>query len=361
MDTSYNDNSGWRPEPKEPKMRPLQEILFRMPDGWGEILDTSVHPSGASDPACRRRFMYDKRLGWHKPSWSESLDAGDIFHKIMKSLYGGCSIKRAIKGTQEDRLVEIHEMEIRYFEKYPDRKPFEFTDQKKALSLGAAMASAFNEAYPLPTTWKVKAAEQTITMPLEQVGVPGILEGALDAVIQVKGGDKYWIIDHKHTGSTPAERATSLSFDVQSQLYRALWNSAHPDKQVVGVIHNIISKPGIRQKKTETFEDYVGRYFKWFEEQGMANPGQPPALQSFVAFTSPPLHRNEELLEQIRPVAQLSVATPSLVTYPRVGSAYAGCLKRGKVCPYISLCQSTPQAWCDILQTQGFIKKKQKS
>jgi len=343
-------------------MTDLAHELFKMPDGWGKVFKPAIHPSSASLPSCPRRFMYAVRLGWRFPEWSEALSIGKVFHSVMEQIYRGNSIEAAVQTTMEAASLLWNERSQRLLMEANVEDPppsvlqavkandARMATERKAVAVGVALASAFQERHPISDAWQIIEVEKTL------VDKDRGIEGTLDAVIHTTSNDGVWIVDHKTTGGDPADRAACASFDVQSELYRHLWSQEHDAP--FGVIHNIVRKPAIRLKRNETVAEYVERVLADLDDKAMANPQRPPILQSYVAFTSPPLDQNGELISLLMPLAHEHTRRVSeLSEWPRCGNAYAGCYSQTRLCPYMKLCQASPRRWYELLTNSGFEKK----
>jgi len=339
-------------------MRDLLEVLSRMPNSLGRLRKTALHPSGVRLPACPRRFLYSTRLGWRKADWREALSAGNILHRAMAVYYTGQPPATSVEQACKEAKLELAEEQALWAQEHPEDPFMDTRKREKAIGLGGMMGRVLMEAFPLPDTCDVVAIEQTLKSPDSwKAFCPVPIIGTVDAVLYDRTKEQYWLVDHKSTSDKPAQRAANLTFDVQAQLYRALWNSVHPERRVSGVIHNIIGKPGIRVKKGEKFEDYLDRCFEWYDKQALADPHEPPVQQSYVSFISPVLDKNDELQGLMSEVGRWHKRAVSLDSYPRVGQSFQACNELGgHVCPFMPLCLRQPSAWAEVLTKYHFNK-----
>jgi len=343
----------------------LSRLLRGMKDGIGKVFTPNVHPSGAHEPTCKRAFLFAKRLGWYKPRWSEALYAGTAMHEVLSRTYQGTEIDIASEQIRSEANLSIAKSQASYEADNPGEKAPDYDEVKKAASLGTVMASAYDHAFPMPTSWDVIAVEQTIQRELSPVlGVSAPpLVGTMDLVIHdpTNPVGPYWLLDYKSCSEKPSYRATGLTYAIQPRLYRALWNAAHPDKKLAGVIHGIVQKPTIRRKTKsgETWPQYYDRCLQWYEDQMLTNPDDPPIIRSRIAFLTPPLEKDLELHELLRKLAALSVPNPDLSTFYRCGNHHVCVDARfRRVCPYFPFCSAEdPRRWENIFETRGFLKR----
>jgi hypothetical protein len=338
-------------------MSDFEKFLEDLPDGWGRIYKPNIHPSSVKQPSCLRRFMFATRLGWCQPfEFREALTVGSIFHRVMQLTREGADPTTAAGITREQYEREMADQKAATAEL---DTPFPEDKYTKAIALGVALGVAFNEAFPLRET--VLRTELTISVDIDNEMFHGLtIEGTLDTVVKDAEGS-LWIEDHKSTSLTPSDRAEGLTFDTQSQLYRYLLDTHLGGKPAVkGVIHNIIKKPGIRQRtkqKPETLDEYVERALKEYDLQSCKDPNHPPMLRSHVRFTSPPLLENGELLTSIIQRSWINQAPLTLNGFPRCGYSYGGCVVDRRVCPYMPLCKrENPKDWLQVLQ-RSFTKR----
>ncbi len=342
----------------------LPKILREMPDGWGRDYSPNLHPSGAKYPNCLRAFFYAKRMGWVKPEFHEALNIGTVFHEAMARIRSGQTTDQACQSTYQRNMIELEALRKDYEDSHEgERHPLHFK-MEKAIAMGVMLASVWNNHYPVPSTIQTLAIEQQLRITLGEVSefLDGYLMGTIDTAFYYPRSERVWLEDHKTTSISPDERRRGLTFDIQTILYRALWDAAHPDQKAYGVIHNIIRKPTIRQRKQrqpETLEDYVSRCFEWYEEKFLGDPQHPPMIQSMVAFTRPPLAEDAEIIRLLQRLCQCHyVDRPVLSSFPRVGTSFGGCHGTyGKTCPYMDLCErEDPAHWFNVLISSGYAK-----
>jgi len=200
-----------------------------------------------------------------------------------------------------------------------------------AISMGhltVELMPLINEAYP---EIEVLAVEKLLAadLPTEVGKHPCVCR--VDALLVDHRRKECWIEDHKSTGADPRIRASSCSFEFPVRLYRliveanaGLLRLPYP---LVGFRHNIIQKPGIRQKQHETREEFLHRYRCWLTsteeytnlEAGRRAKNEYPYLCSFLRFYEPTY--SHEFLIQLREAYSLATRAPYPDNFPRVSCA----------------------------------------
>jgi hypothetical protein len=311
--------------------------------------------------------MYSTRLGWFRESYSGALTAGSVFHLFMEYIYRRKSVEVATHFVTETSSQILADLAATLEERVtsPDGFGVAAVDSiiagcRKDLALGLMLGTVFANNFPLPPQHKVLGVEQQLEIALDEFGIHTPLRGTLDAIV-APADNRSLIHDHKTTGYSPTSRVEVAPFEVQTKLYRPLWNafaSKHGQPPAIGVVHNVIKKPTIRQKKTETFDDYVARCFDQYDMKALNDPYDPPMLQSTVTFTHPPLRDDKELLTLLRERSHWHLRQMLLENFPRCGHYIKACSDFGKPCPYAALCRvEDPAAWFDILMKEGFKKR----
>jgi hypothetical protein len=282
-------------------------------------------------------------------------------HALMAYVRSGKSVEWATHVLEAEFDLSVAELRNQWaasHENDPDPgKCPDFDEERKTFALGVMMGQVLAESFPLEAGTEVLAVEQSIELPLHPFNLSGMLTGTIDCVLREKDG-QVWIEDFKSTSKLPRDRAMSLPFDVQTRLYRALWEAAHPDTPAYGAIHTIIQKPSIRQRtarQPETLDEYVQRAREDLANRALATPNTPPVLRSYVPYREH-LSKDTELLNLLKQRSLISTCPPrTLEDWPRCGASHI-CDGWGNSegCPYISLCRSEPPQWPSILTREGF-------
>ena len=105
-----------------------------------------------------------------------------------------------------------------------------------------------------PKIWKQQYVEQPFSL---QIGdLPVKLFGVIDMVSLKK--DSLWVDEHKTASQITKNYIDRLPMDLQAQVYPAFIERCL-GKKLSGVCYNIIRKVTIRQKKNETFPQFIDR------------------------------------------------------------------------------------------------------
>ncbi|RLG39357.1 MAG: hypothetical protein DRO01_05870 [Thermoproteota archaeon] len=340
----------------------ILQILKQMPDGWGKpISPCPIHPSSCFLPPCRRRLLYERRLGWHKVRWRRALDIGSVFHDYMALCF--TKPEDDIQRLQGAVKLSAFERIDRLAEEYPiEFQEREIEQARRDVILALTMGQIFLNMYPVNPAWQPLLVEQTIKADISRLTnvEPTILLGTPDIVIKDTEKNEVWIVDYKTTSQRPAEITSTLVFDSQCILYKFLWDAtplARKHGKAVGFIHCIIQKPTIRPRRGETFEDYLNRCIHdFYDIQMLRTPHSSPIMRSFVRLSRPSLSKDDELITQLHDIALWHTKPISLAGFPRLGNRFAGCIRNGRRCPYTDFCLNSPRVWYDLLISGGFEK-----
>jgi len=333
---------------------PLLNILGDLPPEWQPHYHDVLHPSSLSaNPPCPRAYLYANRLRWLPYShYKGAANLGTFTHKMFAILFAGGSFTAAVDVAAQ-RLAE----DIRT----ANWTPAQQADAALRFNVARAIVAQWLYTYGHPQEkidsgeWTVLAIEQTAQIVLNELyNVRGVMVGTVDLAILThpkgKGeetpapGD-VWLWDHKTCSESAPERARGMCFDVQSKCYRLLWDATHRDMPAVGIVHNILMKPGIRLKQKELVEDYILRVGDWFKAKLESDPSAYPVARSFQRFMTP-LQGDLELGVIITSAAGWASKPAELYTFPRNRLA---CRQHNRMCPYIHLCESCTSRWPTLL------------
>ncbi len=322
---------------------------------------------------CPRKFLYRYKLGISSRVYQPSLHTGQVFHRILQSLF---------MGTPREEALESFKQYLHQFcnKILATADECGFTPNGKSVASvvkaaeedynkARAMAVAFMSFKPFDwSKWEILTTPDgtpcvELLLEAKVKGIPVPLIAPCDLALLKKDTKEVWIVDHKTTSTDTKARAQSVKISPQIALYRLVlqchieaWaeeHSKYKGLRVVGSIHNIVKKPTIKYcKKDATFQAYIERVTEWYKEKHEADPTHSPILQSETYFSGPVLTR--EIWIRLRQQARASRAAPDLDRFYRAGD-YA-CHEFNSVCPYLDLCDSSPVMWPDIVRTRFDIK-----
>lgn len=86
----------------------------------------------------------------------------------------------------------------------------------------------------------------------------------LDNVIVKTKNKENWLHEFKTSKYITLDYILSVQADMQTAIGFHLWNILRPKTPLKGIVYDIVRKPSIRQKKTETKEQYLERLGEWY-------------------------------------------------------------------------------------------------
>lgn len=325
---------------------------------------------------CPRKFLYRERLGLKPKGYSSALSIGQVFHRVLQAMFTGQPPEEALDAAsamaqktaceirgQADEVGMVGNHDAESLVKKAEE------DYHKA----RAMAWAFMQFAPFDwSEWEILTHPDGTPMVecLLSATIPGIsvpLVAPCDLALVNKDTREVWIVDHKTTSMNTRDRANSVRISAQMSLYRLVlqchldaWARTgeqgvplyreEPQREVVGSIHNIVKKPGIKYcpltKDKEGFPHYLDRLLTWYKETHAADPKNSPIFQSQTRFSEPVLP--DEVYLRLRQMARASRAAPDIHRFYRAGD-YA-CLNFNSVCPFLCLCSSAPAMWPGLIR-----------
>lgn len=223
--------------------------------------------------ACRRAYELKYVEGLEPVQKAEALQTGLSYHKLLEELYAS--------GSLDD--IE------------------EFTKEK-------AMATAYQKyIYP---KFKVKACEEWQTFNL----ITGdTLVGRVDGI-----AEDGRLVEHKTTSSDITEEYEyNLQWDEQMLAYMMMTGARE-------IYYTVCKKPTIRQKKTETDEEFFNRMVEWYDEDTDS--------KIRVLLIS---RTDEEVEEFMDAVSKMATEMNTTDHYYR-NTAY--CKQWGRMCDYAPIC-----------------------
>lgn len=82
------------------------------------------------------------------------------------------------------------------------------------------------------------------------------LQGKIDALVQIEG--QYWLVEYKTASQINEDYFNRIELDEQVSTYMYAAQKAF-NIQIAGIIYRVLKKPSIRQKKTESLEQFCQR------------------------------------------------------------------------------------------------------
>lgn len=317
---------------------------------------------------CPRKFLYEYKLGIKPRRYESALTMGTIVHKVLEALFTGqppteaLSVCERLLAKEQQRLVndagsdgflstgESLESVLKKLDE----------DYQKARATGLV----FWQFVPFNSEeWEVLRTPDNepmieVILECEYPGLNRPIRCPCDLALLHKATGEVWIIDYKTTSFDPKKRAIPTQISAQLKLYRLnlqshldSWAKAGlaPKRNVVGSMHAIIKKPGIKFcKKDANFEAYIERLVQWYKDKDEADPDNPPLILDPNRFTGPLMSR--ELWGRLKQYCKAANAQPNIDHFYRAGES--ACLQYNKICPFMKLCNSCPSMWPDLVEQQ---------
>jgi hypothetical protein len=203
--------------------------------------------------SCRRKFWYGyERLLKPKQPYLPFVVGGE-FHSALERWYKDDirNVRRIFKGMRR-AMLKYQKMLL----------PPHLLD-KLAVAEGmlSGMLAAYFDRYARDLDkWEVVATEHTFSAPTGAEGWEA--GGKLDLLVREK--KKLWVVEHKTTGDLSVNYVERLPLD--DQIHQYVRGAQHDFGKVEGVVYNVVMKSRLRQKKQESFEQFVRRVQGQYEE-----------------------------------------------------------------------------------------------
>ena len=315
---------------------------------------------------CPRKFLYEYKLGIKTRRYESALTMGTIVHKILEALFTGqkpteaLTVCERLLAKEKERLIEDSGTDgfLTTGEALdPILKKLD-EDYQKARATGLV----FWQFVPFDSTeWEVlRDPDNTpmieVILECEYPGLSRPFRCPCDLVLLHKPTGEVWIIDYKTTSFDPKVRAVPTQIGVQMKLYRLVlqthldsWFEAGlaPKRTVVGSMHAIIKKPGIKFcKKDADFNAYIDRLVQWYKDKDETDPDNPPLILDPNKFKGPLMTR--ELWGRLKQYCMAANAVPNVDHFYRAGES--ACMQYNKICPFMKMCKSDPVMWPDLVE-----------
>ena len=291
---------------------------------------------------CPRKFMFQYRFGLKAHEYVPALYRGQVCHWIREALWTGATHQEALVGVgriADEMTKQLQDMtnEIGIL---PNGRDLEatLTEHDRLIQKCRAMMLALDAAYPINRDrWDIVEVEQ-----LYDHKYPGLyahVRTIPDAILREKDSGDLWLSQLKTTEVDPLSWRFGLDFDFQTKLERLVTHLA--GRETVGTIHEIVKLPTIRQKRNQTFPEYMEEVRQWYQKKLRETPNNPPLVRSLVRWTEPVV--TEEFLVQLQEMSRACAARPNPNRYYRVRACNG---KYGnRPCPYQVLCASPAADW----------------
>jgi len=201
-------------------------------------------------------WKYIRRL--EKPELKVPYIVGRVMHHGIQTLF------RKPENAEKEIKKKYKEEAQKARTQFPEMAPYQEEDLAKQEYVTVGMLQAFRSYYRkfLEGTKHI-ATEKAIRYELSKNVV---IVGMVDNVIENQ--KRQWIYELKNLKSLDMERVNGIKTDPQSALYLETYNrSVKKSERLGGIIYQIIRKPSIRQKKSESRGEYLRRLQDWYHSQ----------------------------------------------------------------------------------------------
>jgi len=332
---------------------------------------------------CPRKFLYRDRLGIQPRGYASALNLGGMTHTVMQNLFLGRSGTDAVAAAHAVAQEEAARLKEAANEAgFVGGQDLDTVLQKltEDCHKACAMAITLWNLHPFDTNrWAVlkDPADVPMVEVLLKVKWPGlaripiicqpdlVLEDVYrdeDEVVTVGDARRIWLVDYKTTSISPKVRAAATSISPQMLLYRMAlkvtldyWTKEKlaPPSEVVGCIHVIMQKPGIKMcKKYGNFSNYLDHVVKWYKNRDAERPDDPPIVLDYDRFSGG--YMPTELLLRLHQYRAASTSGPSIDRFYRAGGHV--CTTFNSTCPYLPLCVSHPGSWPSLVKERYEIR-----
>jgi hypothetical protein len=210
--------------------------------------------------SCRQRMRYILDH-WESEAFGNSAERGNAFHLLLEKWYS---------GLWKEHLPCMNENLKQWQEELRKRGPVDPNSMEDTLAFCEALFPEYVKRWQKSDAlYKWVALEQVFDQKFKGFR----LRGKMDGLLKLNG--KLWLFETK-TKATIEEDSMldALAFDFQNLFYLTVL--AEAGTPAIGVIYNIIRKPGLRQKKDEDRQQFAQRmiedvaerpdhYFKRYE------------------------------------------------------------------------------------------------
>jgi len=280
------------------------------------------HNSMVDWSKCRRYYYWKRIKKLEKVSLNIPFMVGRIVQHGIFKLFS--DPKNAVKETLA--MFKVEKKTIR--KAYPSLS----VDQEEELSKQEFVTKALVTAYGKQYTKFFR--ESTLIkneMPLKyQLNKNTFVVAKIDDVIKNRG--KNWLYELKTASSIDATKVKKIKTDAQTSLYHTLYGLLVSAKdKLSGILYSIVKKPGIRQKKTETKNQFLHRLENWYED---ADDGD---IRFHMERISSPLISADAILNRVDKIAAEMHRAEIIDDYYQ---DFDSCISEWKECDFYEICHN---------------------
>lgn len=180
---------------------------------------------------------------------------GSIFHNGLENLGNGMSMKDIAIQIRKDYENLVTDSKVPVTQEMVD-------DYDKRCQTIQGMVSGYEKLYgkEYADDWELINAEEEFCVKFFELdGWEFYQMGKKDKKIRLKIDGKPYLVEHKSASQISASYINKLPRDQQTLTYSWADSKDYPDDPAIGVIYDVVKKPSIRQKKTETRQEFLKR------------------------------------------------------------------------------------------------------
>lgn len=285
------------------------------------------------------RFYYWKHVRrLEKQKLNIAYMVGRIMHHGIQTLFANPS--KAIDETKKKFKEEAKATRKKFIEIGADDE--QEIAQQEFVTVGMIRAYITHYAQFLKGAKHI-ATEKSIQYELNKNVV---IVGKIDNIIHSQGRNN--IYELKNLKSLDFERIESIKTDPQSSLYYEINNRIETKKEnkVDGILYNIIRKPQIRQKKSESKGEFLRRLEDWYS----SGEG---GLKFHMERLKQPFIPGENVINTVSKVTELMLRYKSKEDYYQ---DFSYCIHDWGKCQYYGLCHGNEKQELKLMQIRPKFK-----
>lgn len=223
-------------------------------------MKTITHSAMTDFKNCKRKYYYRNHLKLVPRKEKPSLLLGRAVHKGLELYYQGNNID----GCIDAGIFILEDVDKSFWQ----QEDFDALEVNKAILTG--MLKGYSLQFQDRGMFEVIEPEYQFTIPVINPATQFASKtfehsGKIDGLFKTRSG-QWWIREFKTASQIDKHYIDRLSLDTQITSYID-GVQAVKGIQIAGVIYTILKKPSIKQKQTETVEQYCQRVIQDYQER----------------------------------------------------------------------------------------------
>lgn len=275
--------------------------------------------------SCRYKWYLNYKLLWTPKKPIAPFEDGSAFHDALEAFGKGVPLVKIMADMRKGYEKIIKAVKIPVTQEMADDY------QLRIMKLQGMVTGYVNRYKHLyHNDWEILDNEEEFAVLVEskRPKLSFIFRGKKDKRIRVRKTLKVKLVEHKSAAQIPASYINKLTMDRQTLTYTwADWKVYGKDC-ADSVVYDVVKKPGIRQTKKETRQDYFERLQVLYTEKADDH-----FFQETLVYSKKMLKKFER--DTINIVAEMRHVAKSFKT--RALRNYGACNEYGG-CPYKDIC-----------------------